>query len=200
MIRNLTSQIKSGLPENVDYNLDRGKSGISRFQATVDSGGTRASTSAAYLPASVSSRPNLGILTLTLATKLLVENGRVAGIELAQSKEGSRYHVKARKEVVVCSGAYCTPQLLQVSGIGPKSEVEKLGVKLEVELDGVGRGLKDHLMAGPTYNTVPGVSGHYLLHPVKAVRILQMEARIMLKHTDTCAAAMALERYRTSLQ
>ena len=163
------SQIKSGLPENVDYNLDRGKSGISRFQATVDSGGTRASTSAAYLPASVSARPNLSILTLTLVTKLLIEGNRVTGVELGQSKGGARHYAKARKEVVVCSGAYCTPQLLQVSGIGPRSEIDRLGVKLEVELDGVGRGLKDHLMAGPTYKTIAGVSGHYLLHPVKAV-------------------------------
>lgn len=102
-------------------------------------------------------------------TKLEIEGGRVTGVELGQSKGGPRYYAKARKEAVVCSGAYCTPQLLQVSGIGPKAEIEKLGVKLEVELDGVGKGLKDHLMAGPTYNTIPGVSGHYLLHPVKAV-------------------------------
>jgi choline dehydrogenase-like flavoprotein len=66
-------------------------------------------------------------------------------------------------------GSYGTPQLLLVSGIGPKSEVEKLGVKSQVDLAGVGRNMKDHLMAGPTYKTKPGTSSHYLKHPVKAV-------------------------------
>lgn len=95
----------------------------------------------------------------------------MTGVELGQSKDGHRYHAKAKKEVIVCSGAYCTPQLLLVSGIGPKVELDKIGVESKVELDGVGRSLKDHLMAGPTYKTIPGVSGHYLLHPVKAVSL-----------------------------
>lgn len=140
-------------------------------------------------------RPNLTILTLTLVTKLHVERGRVTGVELGQSKDGARYHAKARKEVVVCLGAYCTPQLLQVSGIGPKSEIDKLGVKLEVELDGVGKGLKDHLMAGPSYNTVPGVSGHYLLHPVKAVSDIyhRNAGGTILIPLDPRFATMALE-------
>jgi choline dehydrogenase len=66
-------------------------------------------------------------------------------------------------------GSYGTPQLLLVSGVGPKSEVEKLGVQSRVDLPGVGKNLKDHLMAGPTFNTKPGTSGHYLKHPVKGV-------------------------------
>lgn len=186
----------------MDYNLDRGRSGISRFQATVDSGGTRASTSAAYLPASVSARPNLSILTLALVTKLQVEGDRVTSVELAQSKDGARYYAKAKKEVVVCSGAYCTPQLLQVSGIGPKAEIEKLGVELVVELDGVGKGLKDHLMAGPSYKTIPGVSGHYLLHPVKAVSLGPVNGERLRgpKGVDPSFAAMAVEWYWTPVQ
>lgn len=161
--------MKSGLPENVDYNLDRGRSGIARFQATVDSGGTRSSTSAAYLPASVAARPNLSILTGTLVTRLLVQNGQATGVELGQSKEGQRYNAKAKKEVIVCLGSYCTPQLLLASGIGPRDETSRIGVTSVVDLEGVGRGLKDHIMAGPTYKTQPGTSGHYLLHPIKAV-------------------------------
>lgn len=153
----------------MDYNLDRGRSGISRFQATVDSGGTRSSTSAAYLSAGVSSRPNLSILTSTLVTRLLLEGGSVIGVELGQTKDGDRYYAKARKEVVVCLGSYATPQLLQVSGIGAKKDLEKIGVESKVNLDGVGHSLRDHLMAGPTYRTIRGASGHYLLHPVKAV-------------------------------
>jgi choline dehydrogenase len=164
-------QIKEGLPANLDYNLDRGRRGIARFQATIDSGGTRSSTSAAYLPAAVTARPNLFILTGTHVTRLHVANGSVNAVELGQSRQEPRYRAKAKREVIVCMGSYGTPQLLLVSGIGPKAEVEKIGVHSQVDLAGVGRNLKDHLMAGPTYRTRPGTSCHYLKHPVKAVRL-----------------------------
>jgi choline dehydrogenase len=170
--------VKEGLPANLDYNLDRGKSGIARFQATVDSGGTRSSTSAAYLPASVTARPHLSILTLTRVTRLHLEKGSVRTVELAQSRDGERYLVKAKKEVVVCMGSYGSPQLLLVSGIGPKDEVEKLGVESQVDLAGVGKSLKDHIMAGPTYKTPPGTSGQYLSHPVKSVRPTHSDERL----------------------
>jgi choline dehydrogenase len=100
---------------------------------------------------------------------LIVESGNVKVVELGQTRDGERFHVKAKKEVIVCMGSYGTPQLLLVSGIGPKDEVEKLGVKCAVDLAGVGKSLKDHLMVGPSYNCLPGTSGHYLLHPVKVV-------------------------------
>lgn len=162
-------KIKEGLPANLDYNLDRGRQGIARFQATIDSGGTRSSTSAAYFPAAVTARPNLSILTATRVTRLDVNDGSVQAVELGQTRDGARYKVKAKQEVIVCMGSYGTPQLLLVSGIGPKSEVGKLGVKSQVDLAGVGKNMKDHLMAGPTYKTKPGTSSHYLKHPVKAV-------------------------------
>lgn len=99
----------------------------------------------------------------------MLESGSVKKVELAQTKDGERHYARAKKEVIVCLGAYGTPQLLLVSGIGGKEETEKAGSPQLVKLDGVGRNLKDHLMAGPTYKTTPGTSGHYLLHPVKAV-------------------------------
>lgn len=169
----------------MDYNLDRGRSGISRFQATIDSGGTRSSTSAAYLPASVFNRPNLSILTSTHVTKLILENGSVKQVQLGQTKDGQRYYARARKEVVVCMGAYGTPQLLLVSGIGGKDETEQAGSAQLVALEGVGRNLKDHIMAGPTYKAAPGTSGQYLTHPVKSV-------------SDQCPADGSLiDRYRS---
>lgn len=120
----------------------------------------------------MTARPNLSILTGTHVTRLHVEKGSIDSVELAQSRQGPRYKAKAKREVIVCMGSYGTPQLLLVSGIGPKAETEKLGVKNQVDLAGVGRNLKDHLMAGPTYKTQPGTSSHYLKHPVKAVSTL----------------------------
>ena len=189
------------MPANLDYNLDRGRRGIARFQATVDSGGTRSSTSAAYLPATVTNRSNLSILTATRVTRLNIENGSVNAVELAQSRDGPRYYVKARKEVVVCMGSYGTPQLLLVSGIGPSAEVEKLGVHSQVDLPGVGKNLKDHLMAGPTFNTKPGTSGQYLRHPVKGVS-LDHEVNEM-HNTDVAdpqSPSVALEWNRSTLK
>jgi choline dehydrogenase-like flavoprotein len=78
----------------------------------------------------------------------------------------------------VCLGAYATPQLLLVSGIGPREEVEKIGVPLQVEIDGVGKGLKDHLMAGPVYNTKPGSSCHFLTNDLKSVGYIQDSADV----------------------
>lgn len=98
-----------------------------------------------------------------------MDNGTAKGVEMAQRRDGPRYVAQARKEVVVCLGAYATPQLLLVSGIGAKEELDKIGVKMEIEVHGVGRGLRDHLMAGPTYKTIPGASGQYLTHPVWSV-------------------------------
>ena len=117
----------------------------------------------------MSARPNLSILTLTRVTRLRLDHGSVKSVELAQTRDGEKYHVKAKREVLVCMGSYGSPQLLLVSGIGPKAEVEDLGVACQVDLAGVGKSLKDHLMAGPTYKTPPGTSGQYLSHPVKSV-------------------------------
>jgi choline dehydrogenase len=177
--------------------LDRGRSGISRFQATIDSGGTRSSTSAAYLPAAVFNRPNLSILTSTHVTKLILDNGSVKQVQLGQTKDGQRYYAGAKKEVVVCLGAYGTPQLLLVSGIGGKAETQQAGSEQLVALDGVGRNLKDHIMAGPTYKAAPGTSGQYLSHPVKSVSWSCHVLGAKLTFLDSQLGAVALEWSRT---
>lgn len=178
----------------MDYNLDRGRSGIARFQATVDSGGTRSSTSAAYLPAKVTARSKLYILTATRVTRLHLDNGSVKSVELGQTRDGPRYRVKAKREVIVCMGSYGTPQLLLVSGIGAKSEVEELGIKSQVDLAGVGKNLKDHLMAGPTYKTQPGTSCHYLKHPIKGVSERCLVQCLQILTIASKSPSVALER------
>lgn len=120
----------------------------------------------------MTARPNLSILTATRVTRLVIENSSVTAVEFSQTRDGPRYFAKAKREVVICMGSYGSPQLLLISGIGPKAEVEELGLQSSVDLPGVGRNMKDHLMAGPTYKTLPGTSGQYLSHPVKSVRMI----------------------------
>jgi choline dehydrogenase len=122
----------------------------------------------------VADRPNLSILTSTIITRLLFDQSSsgektVKAVEIAQDRSGPRYLVKGTKEVLLCLGSYNSPQLLQASGVGGAEDLKKIGVKTKVELEGVGRGLRDHLMAGPVYKAAPGTSTQYLMSDIKGV-------------------------------
>lgn len=71
---------------------------------------------------------------------------RAIGVEYAASVSRTRYVVKARKEVILSTGAQRTPQLLQISGIGKRDFLEKLGIEVVVESEGVGENYQDHLI------------------------------------------------------
>jgi choline dehydrogenase len=111
--------------------------GIVPFNAEA---GRRLSTAIAYLePAR--ERPNLTVRGDVQVTRILVERGRVAGIEHAES--GGRIAITA-PDVVVCAGTIGSPQLLQRSGIGPRAELEATGIEVVADVPGVGRNLREH--------------------------------------------------------
>jgi choline dehydrogenase len=123
-------------------------------------------------------RSNLSIITSTIITRLLFEDDqgadgekKVKAVELAQSRSGPRYLVTSTREVIVCLGAYNSPQLLQASGIGCGEDLSKIGINVNVPLEGVGKGLRDHLMAGPVYKATPGSSTQYLMNDLKGVSL-----------------------------
>jgi choline dehydrogenase len=95
-------------------------------------------------------RPNLTLVTDALATRLLVERGRVRGVAYRSRGEGAadEEEALAEREVVLCCGAIGTPHLLQLSGIGPREPLEKARVDVLLELAGVGANLVDHLANG----------------------------------------------------
>jgi len=104
--------------------------------------GQRCSNARAYLrPAE--SRPNLDIITDAQATQLLLEGPRATGVRIR--RRGREEDIRAQREVIVCAGAFQSPQLLMLSGIGPKAELAKHGIPLRHELPGVGENLQDHL-------------------------------------------------------
>jgi choline dehydrogenase-like flavoprotein len=103
--------------------------------------GRRDSTAAAYLePARY--RPNLEIFTGALVTRVRVERDRATGVEVVDA--GVATVLQASTEVILCAGAFQSPQLLLLSGIGASAELQPLGIQIAHELPGVGHGLQDH--------------------------------------------------------
>jgi len=107
--------------------------------------GRRDSTAVAYLrPAR--SRGNLQVLTDSLVTRIVIENGRATGIEYQRGGATQRLH--ARREIVICAGAVQSPQVLMLSGIGDAAQLRDLGIEVRHALPGVGANYHDHLAAG----------------------------------------------------
>ncbi|MFZ0013654.1 MAG: choline dehydrogenase [Acidimicrobiia bacterium] len=103
--------------------------------------GRRLSAARAYLHP-VMHRPNLEVRTRVMVTRVLFEGTRASGVEYVH--RGSTEQVTAG-EVILCGGAFNTPQLLQLSGVGPADELTPLGVDMVQDLPGVGENLQDHL-------------------------------------------------------
>ncbi|MFD2498282.1 GMC family oxidoreductase [Rhizorhabdus histidinilytica] len=122
----------AGFAESDDLSGER-QEGFSACEVTVDRRGRRASTARAYLrPALV--RPNLTLWTRTQAIRLLIERGRAVGVEL-RGPDGLR-QVRARREVILSGGAYNSPQLLMLSGIGPAEHLREHFIEPIVDAPG----------------------------------------------------------------
>jgi choline dehydrogenase len=131
-----------GMPLNPDYN-GASQEGVGYFQRTIHRG-WRMSTARAFLWP-VRSRANLEIRTNAQATSILFENRIATGVRyLRGAKRGTAAEVRARREVIVSCGAINTPKLLQLSGIGRATLLQKIGVPVVHDLPGVGENLSDH--------------------------------------------------------
>ncbi|KJY82708.1 choline dehydrogenase [Vibrio galatheae] len=130
----------AGYPQTDDYNGYQ-QEGFGPMHMTVDRG-VRASTSNAYLRRALK-RSNLTLIKGVAARKILIEKGRAVGVEF--EKSGVIKQCVATREVISSAGSIGSPQLLQLSGIGPRNVLEKAGVDVKHELPGVGQNLQDHL-------------------------------------------------------
>lgn len=105
--------------------------------------GRRASTSKAFLdPAR--GRPNLHVATRAHVTRVLIEKGRAIGVEY---RNGGKTVIAHAAETVLCGGAYASPQILMLSGVGPADHLRELGIPTVLDLPGVGSGLQEHPLA-----------------------------------------------------
>jgi len=131
---------EAGIPRNPDFN-GASQEGAGFFQTTTLRG-RRASTAVAYLrPAK--GRSNLHVETSALAQRILFEGRRAVAVEYRQS--GTLRTARARKEILVSGGAYNSPQLLQLSGVGPAELLKTHGIDVVLDVPGVGNDLQDHM-------------------------------------------------------
>jgi choline dehydrogenase len=133
--------LQCGFTANADYNGAR-QDGAGLFQFTIKNG-RRHSAAAAFLKP-VLKRPNLTVITHAHAQQLLLKNDRAYGVEV-RLKDGAPQTFFAARELILCAGAFASPQLLMLSGIGHPHELKKHGIEVKRNLSGVGKNLQDHL-------------------------------------------------------
>jgi choline dehydrogenase len=129
-----------GIPVNDDFN-GASQEGAGYYQTTTRNG-RRGSTARTYLRAA-RERHNLKIETDALAQRIVFDGKRASGVVYRQ--RGTLKSARARKEVLVSSGAYNSPQLLQLSGVGPADLLRQHGINVLLDAPGVGGSLQDHL-------------------------------------------------------
>jgi choline dehydrogenase len=148
----VAAAVAAGIPRG-DYNgRDRGgPDGVVSLLQTTTRAGKRSSTYHAFLEGEVEQRPNLEVICGAQATRVILEGGpgglRATGVEY-RTGDGEIAVAEAAREVVLSAGAVGSPQILMLSGIGPKSELEAVGVACRLDAAEVGKHLKDHLQVG----------------------------------------------------
>lgn len=144
----------AGLKENPDFNgLEQEGAGV--YQMTIKNARRNSAARAFLRPAM--KRPNCRVITGAMATRVVIENGRAVGVEY---RRGGETHVlRAKAEVILSGGAINSPQLLQLSGVGPGALLQGLGIPVLRDNANVGDHLSDHQginytwrMKVPTYN------------------------------------------------
>ena len=134
--------VEQGIPRNRDYNGVQ-QAGVSYVQRIVQNG-LRRSAARGYLHPAMK-RANLTVHTHAHATSIMLEGKRAVGVRYNKGgRNGTPMEVRARKEVILSGGTVNSPQLLQVSGIGPVPLLKSLGIEVKHELPGVGENLRDH--------------------------------------------------------
>jgi choline dehydrogenase len=134
--------VEQGIPRNRDYNGTQ-QAGVSYVQRIIQNG-RRVSAARGYLKPAMR-RPNLDVRTNAHATSIVFDGKRAVGIRYnSGGQHGYGREVRAAKEVILCGGAVNSPQLLQISGVGPAKLLGELGIPVKHELAGVGENLRDH--------------------------------------------------------
>ncbi|MFD3945498.1 GMC family oxidoreductase [Streptomyces sp. NPDC058579] len=138
---------QAGHKGNDDFN-GATQEGVGRYQVT-QRGGLRCSAAVAYLHPALD-RPNLTVLSSARALRVVIEGGRATGVEV--ERDGGVEVVRAEREVILSAGAYESPKLLMLSGIGPAAALSAFGIVVVRDLP-VGQGLQDHYMTLLNFRT-----------------------------------------------
>ena len=155
-----------GIPARDDFNRDD-QEGAGYFQLTARKG-FRCSTAVGYLKP-VRKRSNLTIVTKAHVERIRFDGKRAAGVVFRHS--GTRVEVAARQEIILSAGAIGSPQLLQLSGVGPGDLLQSLGIPVVHALPGVGRNLQDHLQIRSVYTCLRPTLNDEVNNPLRKMLI-----------------------------
>ncbi|KAH9030564.1 GMC oxidoreductase [Lactarius hengduanensis] len=155
-----------GIPPRADLNTHRGTCGVAKLMTYIDSRGSRVTTESAYLTPTVLSRPNLTVAVNASATRIIFDttgsNPRAVGVEFASSRDGPRFHVRTKNEVILAAGAIHTPHVLMLSGVGPEAHLAEHKIPVVASLPGVGEHLMDHPVVDVALAETSGNSLNFL--------------------------------------
>jgi choline dehydrogenase len=184
---------ETGIPTNPDFN-GASQEGAGFFQTTTRRG-RRASTAFSYLrPAK--NRSNLRIETSALAQRIVFEGRRARAVEFRQA--GNLRTARARKEILVSGGAYNSPQLLQLSGIGPAELLKQHGIEVVLDASGVGSDLQDHMQVRLITRCAQRVTLNDVVnHPLRRV-MAGLQYAALRKGPLTIAAGTSGAFFKTS--
>lgn len=185
--------VETGIPYNPDFN-GKTQEGAGFFQTTTHRG-RRASSAYCYLRPAMG-RKNLLVETDALAQRLLFEGRRARAVEYRQ--HGRLRTARARKELLVSGGAYNSPQLLQLSGVGPAELLKSHGIEVVLDAPGVGNDLQDHLQVRVVTRCLQKITLNDIVH--HPLRRLMAGARYALSRSGplTIAAGTSGAFFKTS--
>jgi choline dehydrogenase len=158
--RFVETAVAMGYDDNPDFNGSQ-QEGAGFYQFTIKDGKRHSTAAAFLLPILVGvasqneNRPNLTTITGALVTRLLFEGTRTVGVEYRH--EGILHQVKINQEVILSAGAFDSPKLLMLSGIGGAAHLQALGIPVVADLPGVGQNLQDHVLVPITYQATAAV-------------------------------------------
>ena len=152
--RLIQASISAGIPKTEDFN-GMHQEGAGWYQVTA-SGGQRQSAAFCFLKPELG-RQNLTLLTGHLVQRIVIENRHAVAVE-ARDEEGNDVLIRASKQIVLTAGSFQSPKLLMLSGIGPRDELGRHGIKVVHESDEVGRNYQDHVGA-PVTRRLIGAKG-----------------------------------------
>ena len=144
----ISSCVAVGIARNDDFNAEH-LEGAGIWQLTIRRG-LRESAATAFLRPAMK-RSNLAVRTQAMVTRVLFDDRRARGIEYQH--KGITISARARREVIVCAGAINSPQLLQLSGVGPAPLLRQHGINVVHDLPMVGQGLQDHIAVSYSYRS-----------------------------------------------
>lgn len=158
---------QTGIPLNNDFNGAQ-QEGAGFFQFTIKNGRRHSAASAFIKP--VMQRTNLHVVTHAHATRIVLEKDRASGVECLI--KNTKQVFKANKEVIVSAGAFASPQLLMLSGIGAPDDLQPHGIAVKHRLEGVGKNLHDHLFYPVSMLSKHAVGKNHILKPLNMLGAL----------------------------